>query len=452
MENAANRMGTEKVSKLIFSLGIPAVVAQLINVLYNIVDRIYIGNIAEIGTLALTGVGVTLPIIMIISAFSAFAGMGGAPLASIKLGEGDNNGAEKIMGNSFSLLLLLSVVLTVFFLCFKQPLLYAFGASDNIIGYANEYISIYVIGTVFVQLALGLNTFISAQGHAKVAMYSVLIGAVANIVLDPIFIFTFGMGVKGAAIATVISQALSAFFILWYLTGKKAVMRIRIKNMKLDGKIVGRTAALGISPFIMQATESIVAIAFNSGLQSYGGDLHVGAMTILNSIKQFVTMPINGFCQGAQPIMSYNYGAKNYDRVRQTFKILIIITVSLTTAWCILLNLIPALLARPFAADQQLIDLTAGVIPIFFAGVWAFGAQMACQSTFLALGQAKTSLFLALTRKIFLLVPFILIFPRVWGVNGIYAAEPVADIVAAAITFGLFLRLRHDLMPNVQKK
>lgn len=453
MQDNTNRLGTEKISKLIISLGIPAVAAQLINVLYNIVDRIYIGNIPDIGDLALTGVGVTMPITLIISAFAAFAGMGGAPLASIKLGQKDPEGAEKILGNSVSMLLVLATVLTAVFLMFKTPMLYAFGASENIIGYANDYLTIYLFGTIFVQLALGLNTFISAQGFAKTAMLSVLIGAIINIVLDPIFIFVLGMGVKGAALATIISQAVSAFWILNFLIRGKGILKIKRKNLKVNWKTLSTIMALGVAPFIMQATESIVSIVLNSGLQNYGGDMYVGSMTILMSIMQLIVMPVNGFAQGAQPILSYNYGAKNYGRVRETFKILATITFSITTLWCLATLTIPHIFARMFTSSPELITLTTKVMPWFFGGIWIFGIQIACQTTFLALGQAKISLFLALFRKIILLVPLALVFPTIWGVGGIYFAEPVADIIAATTTFALFMWKRDSLLPKeVQKK
>lgn len=449
MDNT-NKLGTEKISKLIFSLGLPAVAAQLINVLYNIVDRIYIGNIPGYGDLALTGVGVTLPIILIISAFAAFAGMGGAPLASIELGKKNVNEAEKILGNSFSMLIILSIILTTLFLAFKEPLLYAFGASENIINYSLDYITIYLYGTIFVQLALGLNTFISAQGYAKTAMISVVIGALINIVLDPIFIFGFGLGVKGAAIATVISQAVSALWILRFLLFGNGVLKIKKSKMKLSKKTLLSIIALGISPFIMYSTESLVSITLNSGLQNYGGDLYVGSMTILMSIMQLIVMPLNGFVQGAQPIISYNYGAGNYDRVRETFKKLIIITFSLSILWCALTFLIPGIFARMFTQSPELIALTSKVMPIFFSGVFILGVQLSCQSTFLALGEAKISLFLALVRKIFLLIPLALVLPRFFGVKGIYFAEPIADIVASIITLSMFVWKRDVLLP-VQK-
>lgn len=446
------QLGTESIPKLMVRLAMPAVAAQFINVLYNIVDRIYIGNIPEIGSLALTGVGVTFPILMLISAFSAFAGMGGAPLASIRLGAGDRKGAEKILGNCFTLLLILSVALTAIFLVFKRPLLLAFGASADTIGYATDYLTIYLIGTVFVQLALGLNTFISAQGHATTAMLSVLIGAIINIVLDPVFIFVFDMGVKGAALATIMSQAVSAIWVLAFLFGKKSGLKIRIENIRLNKKIIGSVAALGIAPFIMQSTESLVSIVLNRGLQSYGGDLYVGSMTIIQSIMQMIVMPIQGITQGVQPIMSYNYGAGKYDRVRKTFFLLLRTTLTSTVICCLLVVFFPAVFARMFTPKAELIALVTKVMPIFMAGIWAFGAQMACQTTFMSLGQAKTSLFLALLRKIILLIPLAIILPMLThSVLGIYAAEPIADIVASCTTLILFLTQYKTLLPKENK-
>ncbi len=438
MNNNDKRLGAEPIPRLIFSLALPAVAAQLINVLYNIVDRIYIGHMEGAGDLALTGVGITLPILMVISAFSAFVGMGGAPLASIRLGEGDHKGAERILGNSMTLLMIISVTLTVLFLAFKRPLLYLFGASGNLIGYADSYLTIYLIGTIFVQISLGLNTYISAQGNAKTAMLSVLIGAIANIILDPILIFWAGLGVSGAALATIFSQALSAVWVMRFLLSEKSVIRLRRQNMKLDRKIVGSIAALGVSPFLMQSTESLVNVVFNSGLQKYGGDLYVGSMTIMQSVMQLIVVPINGFGQGVQPIISYNYGARLEGRVRQTFRVLITITVSVAAAMCLLVVFFPAAFASIFTQKQELIDLTARMLPVFMAGIFAFGAQMGCQATFLALGQSKISLFLALLRKVILLVPLALILPRFFGVEGIYFSEPIADILSAATAVLLF--------------
>ena len=448
MQTSEEKLGSQPLGKLMVSMAVPAVTAQFINVLYNIVDRIYIGHIAGYGDLALTGVGVTFPIITLISAFSAFAGMGGAPLASIELGRRNHEKAEQILGNSAAMMILFSIILTIGFSIFKTPVLYAFGASDATIGYGEDYIAIYLLGTIFVQLSVGLNTFISGQGSALTAMLSVLIGAVINIVLDPIFIFLFGMGVKGAALATILSQAVSAAWVVSFLCSRRSGLRLHRVFLIPNRRIIGRIAGLGVAPFIMQSTESLVTVVLNTGMQTYGGDLYVGSITIMQSVMQMITMPIQGITQGTQPIMSYNYGAKNYLRVRKTFKRLLTVTLSVTCSAFLLVALFPGLLARIFTPEQQLIDLVSRVMPIFFGGIWAFGAQMACQTTFMALGQAPTSLFLALLRKVILLVPLALILPRVTGsVMGIYAAEPIADFLASATTLTLFLSRRKKLLP-----
>ena len=441
-------LASAPIGPLMLKLAVPAVAAQVINMLYNIVDRIYIGHIPVVGQTALTGVGVTFPIIMLISAFAAFAGQGGAPLAAIRLGAGDREEAERILGNSLTMLLCAAAVLTVSFSLFKEPLLMAFGASEDTVGYGLDYIGVYLLGTVFVQLALGLNTFISAQGKAAVAMLSVLIGAILNIVLDPLFIFVFDMGVRGAAIATVLSQAVSALWVLSFLCSPRSGLRIRRSNLRLRRKTAGHIAALGVAPFIMQSTESLVSVVLNTGLQRYGNDLYVGSMTILQSVMQMVVMPVQGVTQGTQPIMSYNYGAGNYRRVRDTFKRLIAVTMTATVTACLVVCLFPETLARLFNNNDELVALVGRVMPVFFGGIWAFGAQMACQCTFMALGQARTSLFLALLRKVILLVPLAIILPRVTGsVMGIYAAEPIADFLASATTLTLFLSRRKKLLP-----
>ena len=441
-------LASAPIGRLMFKLAVPAVAAQLINMLYNIVDRIYIGHIPQVGQLALTGVGVTFPILMLISAFAAFAGMGGAPLASIRLGAGDRESAEQILGNSLTMLLCTAAVLTLFFSAFKRPILMAFGASNDTIGYALDYISIYLLGTLFVQLALGLNTFISAQGKSLIAICSVLIGAALNIVLDPLFIFVFHLGVRGAAIATILSQAVSACWVLFFLCSSRSGLRIRPANMKPRASVLGKIAGLGVAPFIMQSTESLVTVVLNTGLQTYGGDLYVGSLTIMQSVMQMIVMPIQGITQGTQPIMSYNYGAGNYQRVRSTFKRLLAVTLTATVCAFLAVLLFPRSLALLFNDDPELVALVGRVMPLFFGGIWAFGAQIACQTTFMALGQAKTSLFLALLRKIFLLVPLALVLPRVTGsVMGIYASEPIADLLASATTLTLFLRRRKTLLP-----
>ena len=432
------RLGSEPIGKLIISMAVPSVAAQIINVLYNIVYRVYIGHIAGYGDMALTGVGVTFPILMLISAFSAFAGMGGAPLASIHLGKRDYEGAENILGNSAGLLVIFSVTLTAFFSIFKTQILYAFGASDNIIGYATDYISIYLIGTIFVQVSVGLNVFISGQGRARTAMLSVLIGAVTNIILDPIFIFALHMGVRGAAFATIISQAISAIWIIHFLTSDKSVVKLKLTKMKLKPALVGRIAALGISPFIMQSTESLVSITLNSGLQRYGGDLYVGTMSIMTSVMQLIVIPMQGVSQGVQPIISYNYGAKNARRVKEAYFKMLAICFLGTFILAGIAVMAPGVYAGIFTDNQYLVELTCKVMPVYFLGITIFGIQNACQSTFLALGQAKVSLFIALLRKVILLIPLAIILPRFMGVMGIYRAEPIADVISVTVTIILF--------------
>lgn len=452
MEKRDEKLGTAPLGKLMLSMALPAVAAQIINVLYNIVDRIYIGHIEGYGELALTGIGVCSPILMLISAFSAFAGMGGAPLASIQLGKKNHEEAEKILGSSVAMLLVCSVVLTIGFSIFKTPILYAFGASENTIVYAEQYIAIYLVGTIFVQLALGLNTYISGQGNPKVAMLSVLIGAIANIILDPIFIFALGMGVRGAALATIISQAISAVWVVHFLISEKSVIRIRKKNVRLDKAIVGKIAALGISPFIMQSTESLVMITLNTGLQTYGGDLYVGTMSIMSSVMQLIIVPVQGIAQGVQPIMSYNYGAGNYDRVKGTFGRMVSICLAATLVLGGTAVLKPELFVNLFSNNQELVALTCKAMPIYFFGVTIFGIQMGCQTTFMALGQAKVSLFIALLRKVILLVPLAIILPKFLGVNGIYIAEPVADILSVTATSILFIITIRKVLKKPEKE
>lgn len=436
----SEKVGKEPLRKLFFTMAIPSVLAQLINVLYNIVDRIYIGHIKDIGSLALTGVGVTFPIIMVVSAFSAFAGQGGAPLASILLGAKDQEKAEKVLGSSTALLLVFSISLTLIFQILKTPLLYAFGASDNVIGFAQDYIGLYLWGTIFVMLSLGLNTFIGGQGNAKTAMFSVLIGAVTNIILDPIFIFVMNMGVKGAALATVISQAFSAIWVVNFLISKKSSLKIKRENLKLDMKFVKKIGSLGCSPFIMQSTESLVLLTLNSGLQKYGGDLYVGSMSILISVLQLIFVPVSGIAQGVQPIISYNFGAGNRERVVKTFKALLIVCLMATMFMGGIAVLFPNFYVKMFTESEELMKLTSKMMPIFTLGMCIFGIQQSIQVTFLAMGQAKFSIFIALLRKVILLVPLAIILPRFLGVKGIYYAEPMADItsvVVASITFAL---------------
>lgn len=456
MSNSTTDLGKESVGKLLFKLATPAIIAQLVNVLYNIVDRIFIGRMQG-GDMAMAGVGVAFPIILIISAFSALVGMGGAPLAAIKMGEQDNEGAEKIMSNSFSILIVLAVLLTVGFLIFKEPILWAFGASDATIGYALDYLGVYLIGTIFVQIALGMNPYINTQGFAKVGMMTVTIGAIINIVLDPILIFGLDMGVKGAALATITAQAVSAIWVLYFLFGKKSLLKIRKKYIKPESKVVLPILALGIAPFIMQATESLVLVSLNSQLQKYGGDLAVGAMTIMSSIMQIILLPNMGLTQGAQPIISYNYGAKQIDRVKQTFKLCLGLCSLYTIAMWAALMLVPQVFVSIFNNDPALMEITTWSIKIYFAGIFIFGIQVACQQTFLALGQAKISLILALLRKIILLVPLIFILPMFIEnqLFGVFLAEPVADILAALTTiicFVVFYKKTLSVMENTDNK
>ena len=448
MNHKDERLGTEPLGRLMFSLAVPSVAAQLINVLYNIVDRIYIGHIPEYGDVALTGVGVTFPILTMISAFSAFAGMGGAPLASIQLGKQNKQKAEQILGNSAGLLVLCAVILTVFFSVFKTPILYAFGASDATITYARDYITIYLIGTIFVQLALGLNAYISGQGEAKIAMVSVLIGAVLNICLDPVFIFLFHLGVRGAALATIISQAVSAAWVVRFLTSEKSVMRLTFKNMHLNGATIKMIAGLGISPFIMQSTESLVTITLNTGLQKYGGDLYVGSMSILMSIMQLITIPVQGITQGIQPVISYNYGAGNIDRVKATLKRMILVCLSGTLVLAGVAIFFPEVYTGLFTNNKELLELTCKVMPVYFLGISIFGIQCACQTSFISLGQAKVSLFIALLRKIILLIPLAIILPKFMGVMGIYRAEPVADTISVLTTSVVFVITMKKVLRN----
>jgi len=440
MTENKSMLGTEPIGKLLFKLAVPTVVAQLINMLYNIVDRIYIGHMPGDGSLALTGVGVCMPIIMVISAFAALISSGGAPRASIYMGKADNESAEKILGGCFTLQLIISAVLTVVLLIWNEDLLLMFGASKNTIGYATDYMNIYAIGTVFVQLTLGMGAFITAQGFAKVGMMTVIIGAVSNIILDPIFIFGCKMGVKGAALATIISQAVSCIWVLTFLLGKKTHLKLKRNNMKVDGKLVFPCVALGLSAFIMQSSESVISVCFNSSLLKYGGDIAVGAMTILTSVMQFAMLPMQGIAQGAQPISSYNYGAKNADRVKKTFQLLLTTCLVYSfTIWAIIMAF-PATFAGIFTPDATLIEFTAKALRIYCAILCIFGIQIACQMTFVSTGNAPCSIIVAIVRKFILLLPLIYLVPQLVSdkTMGVYLAEPVADVIAVTFTAILF--------------
>ena len=429
MDNNKDFLGTQPIGRLLLKLALPTVAAQLINMLYNIVDRMYIGHIKDVGALALTGVGVCMPLIMIISAFAALVGNGGAPRASIYMGKKDTDTAQKILGNCFSLQIILSIILTIILLIGNKTFLLAFGASENTISYAVNYMNIYALGTIFVQLTLGMNAFITAQGFAKTGMLSVLIGAVANIVLDPVFIFGMNMGVRGAALATIISQTLSCIWVLSFLFGKKTFLKIKPENLRLHAKIILPCVALGSSLFIMQASESIISVCFNSSLLKYGGDIAVGAMTILTSVMQFAMLPLQGLGQGAQPIMSYNYGAKNNDRVRKTFRLLLKVSFGYSIVLWAIVMLLPQMFAMMFTSDNDLLSFTSQALRIYMASMFMFGIQIACQMTFTALGNAISSIIVAVTRKFILLLPLIYIMPHMVSdkTMGVYLAEPVAD-------------------------
>lgn len=447
-------MGSGSIPKLLAQLAIPAVVAQIVNLLYNIVDRIYIGHIPEIGAAALTGVGLFTPILMLINAFAMLAGAGGAPRAAIAMGQKENESAEKIMGNCFSILLLFAVVLTGIFYVLAPTLLTLFGASEMTLPYGVEYARIYILGSLFVLIVMGMNPFITTQGFSKISMLTTVIGAVINIVLDPIFIFVFDMGVKGAALATVLSQAVGAVWILHFLTGKKTILRLRKTNLKLDLKIIGPCLMLGISSFVMLSTESILSISFTSSLSRYGGDVAVGAMTIITSVSQLVFMPLQGLCQGGQPIISYNFGARNNDRVKKAFFTQFKVGISYSIICWVALAMIPQIFAGMFTSDASLVEYTTWALRIYMAGIFSLGFQITCQQSFMALGQAKSSLFLACLRKIFLLIPLIFILPLFMEnkVFAVFLAEPISDIIAAAVTTMAFLFQFNKILQNGPKK
>ena len=441
MTDKKELLGTAPVGKLLFKLAIPTVVAQLINMLYNIVDRIYIGHMPEIGDLALTGVGVCMPIIMIVSAFAALVSSGGAPRASIFMGKKDMESAEKTLGGCFGLQIIVSAILTIILLIWSKDLLLAFGASENTIPYATDYMSIYAIGTVFVQLTLGMNAFITAQGFTKISMISVIVGAVANIILDPILIYGLDMGVKGAALATILSQALSCAWVITFLCSKKSFLKLKPKNLIPLPKIVLPCIALGTASFIMQASESVISVCFNSSLLAYGGDIAVGAMTILTSVMQFALLPTQGFAQGAQPILSYNYGAKNTDRVKKTYKILLAVCLTYSVTMWATVVIFPKAFVSIFTPEAELIAFASKALRIYFAGMILFGIQIACQMTFVSLGKALSSVTVAVVRKFVLLLPLIYIVPNFVSDKtiGVYLAEPIADILAVTFTAILFV-------------
>lgn len=435
-----NDLGNDPIGSLLIRLAIPAITAQLVNALYNIVDRMYIGHIEGTGDLALTGLGVAFPVIMFISALSALAGMGGGSKAAIRMGAGDQEGANAILGGCTALLVVISLVVTVLFQVFKDPMLLLFGASENTLGYASDYLGIYLWGTIAVQFSLGLNNFITTQGFSTVSMLTVIIGAVCNIVLDPVLIFGFDMGVQGAALATILSQAVSALWVLRFLTGKRSRLTIQARHLRLDPKVLLPVMAIGVSPFIMQSTESLVNIALNSSLKLYGGDTYVGAMTIASSIMQVLVMPLQGLTQGAQPILGFNFGAGKTDRVRRTFKLLFLSCIALSTVFFLSVQLFPRVFIAIFNDKEELVRAAEWALHVYFGGMFMLGMQFSCQQTFVALGQTRVSLFLALLRKVILLIPLILLLPRFLSdqVFAVFLAEPVADILAATTTGAIF--------------
>ncbi len=441
MSNQNSALGTAPVPKLMLKMAIPSVVAQVVNLLYNIVDRIYIGQ--GVGAAALTGVGLCAPLMMLMTAFAMLAGSGGAPRAAIAMGRGDKKEADHILSNCFTMVLFFAAVITVVFLAFAEPMLRLFGASDDTIVYSMEYMNIISWGTVFTMVVMGLNTFLTTQGFSNFAMMTTVIGAIINIVLDPIFIFTFEMGVAGAALATILSQAVGALFVLWFLTkGKKSILKISLKNMIPNPGIVGSCLALGISSFVMIATESLLSVSFTSSLQRYGGDLAVGSMTIITSVAQLATMPTNGITAGCQPITSFNYGAGNRDRVKQCFKLQLLVSVAYTTTFWLLSMMVPQFFAQIFNKDAALVNYTVWTMRIYMAGIFSLGFQLVCQQSFVALGQAKVSLFMACLRKLILLIPLIFILPMFFEnkVMAVFLAEPVSDIIAAAVTTTTFFK------------
>lgn len=454
-EKRRQDLGTAPIGKLLAQLAIPAVVAQIVNLLYNIVDRIYIGHMPDVGANALTGVGLFMPILMLVNAFAMLAGAGGAPRAAIAMGQGDHERAEKIMANCFTVLLMFAVVLTGVFYVTAPSLLRLFGASDVTLPYAVSYARIYILGSISVLAVMGMNTFITTQGFAKISMMTTVIGAAINIVLDPIFIYGLNMGVRGAALATVLSQTVGAIWILRFLTGKKTMLRMKLSNMKLRLPIIGPCLALGISTFVMLSTESLLSMSFTSSLAKYGGDLAVGAMTIITSVSQLVTMPLSGICQGAQPIVSYNFGAGKTDRVKKTFRLELLICASYAILFWGALMIRPTMFASIFNDNPALVEYTGWAMRIYMAGIFAMGFQLACQQSFMALGQAKVSLLLACLRKIVLLIPLIFILPQLFAnkVFAVFLAEPVSDIVAAIVTVTVFmLRFNRILETGPAKK
>lgn len=445
-----NDLGKDSIGKLLLKMSLPAILAQVINALYNVVDRMYIGHIPGIGTAALTGVGITFPLITLIMAFSSLICTGGAPRAAIYMGRGESQKAEKVFGNCLVMLLAASALLTAAILIFNRPILYFFGASDATIKYSVEYISIYALGTVFVQISIGMNAFINAQGNSFTGMTTILIGAVLNIILDPLFIFVFKMGVRGAAAATVLSQAASAVWVMCFLLSDKSKLKLKRANLLPDFKVAFSVLALGFAPFIMQSTESLISVCFNTSLRRYGGDIAVGAMTIMMSVMQFTSLPIMGLTQGAQPIMSYNFGARQYDRVKKTFRLLLTLCLCFSAALWSVAMFAPSVPVKIFTSDPELISYSVWALRIYMSAAFVMGIQNACQQTFISLGQAGKSMFLAVLRKIILLVPLIFILPNFFEnkVFAVFLAEPISDLLAVSTTGIVFALSINKILKN----
>jgi len=444
-KDISGELGSAPVGRLLLKLAAPTVVAQLVNLLYNIVDRIYIGHMPEVGRTALTGVGLCFPVTYLISAFTMLIAQGGAPRASISMGEGNNQRAEEILGNCFTCLVAAAAALTAAFWLWGENLLWAFGCSEETIPYALPYMRIYSGGSIFVMLALGLNLFITAQGFTRFSMATVLIGAVTNIILDPIFIYLLDLGVQGAALATVISQAVSGIWAVRFLLGRTTKLHLRRNCLRPRWEVMGPALALGLAPFIMQATEALLNISFNSSLQRYGGDIAVGAMTVANTVMQMVWIPSQGLGQGAQPIISFNYGARNPARVREAFWALLKISFTVMAVFWLAVELFPQFFIRIFNSDAELLDTAVWTLRVYVGSLGLFGIQMAVQQTFTAIGKAKAALFIACLRKVILLIPLIYILPHFFEnkVLAVFLAEPVSDFIsvtAAAITFFFVFR------------
>lgn len=436
-----NKLENEKISKLLLSLALPTIFAQLVSLMYNMADRIYIGRL-EYGADAMAGIGISLPLVTLIMAFSHLFGKGGSPLAAIHMGRKDNDSADKILTSSFVMLVCTAVVLTIISVIFKKNILMLFGAGNNTIGYAEDYFGIYCLGTIFVMITIGMNSFINTQGFTKMGMATTLIGCLLNIILDPIFIFGFNMGVKGAALATVISQGVSCVWVIFFLFGKKTLLHIKRKYIKPEFKVVKSILMLGVTPFFMVSTESILQICFNTQLLKFGSDIAISAMTIMTTMFQLIMMPVDGISLGGQPIMSYNYGAKRFGRVKAAFRLILISSFIFTAAATTVIMIFPKFFIKIYTVDPTLTELTARLMPIYLGGGFLVGANSTFQQTYTALGKGKTAFFFAFYRKIILLIPLIFILPHIMPnpLTAVIMAEPISDILTT-VTNGIYFRI-----------